>query len=524
MLKSAIHFLYFATVFTTGAVVLILEVAAVRLLTPIFGSSIYVLSSVLTTILLALSLGYFVGGRLSDHSPHYRFLYYLITTAGLLILILLHGSLTVIYPMEPVYSIIVGPLIYSLFFFFTPAFLLGMDSPYVIKLMTINTTPERSGRYVGGTFFWSTIGSICGSLSSGFWLIPQYGVVNTITGAALSLIAVGLLAPLILDFFHTQSFPPTRAPNATTQIAIIVLTLTVTGGLLTLIKKVNTPPTDVLFETDGLYSRIRITEETTDGRQIRRLRRDTNNSSAIYVDSTEHVFEYTRFVDIYPHMVADPEKFLMIGGGAYTIPRRVVDIDPNITVDVVEIEPQLFSLAQEYFQLDDISRINNYPEDARIFLKRTDSKYDVIFSDVFSSPNHIPFHLATVEYFQALRSALDTDGIVLVNLISSLNTETDSLTTVMIKTMSEVFPQLHAFTFRQEEEIGKIRNIIILASPSDDPLDFANVPELTNKHASSYPITTLAVDLSAFATKDALILTDDRSPIEFLLAKQLNKY
>jgi len=81
--------LFFLTVFCTGAAVLIVEVSAVRLLAPYYGSSLYVLSSVLSVILFALSVGYYAGGKMADRFPYHIPLYIVITSAGLVLLCLM---------------------------------------------------------------------------------------------------------------------------------------------------------------------------------------------------------------------------------------------------------------------------------------------------------------------------------------------------------------------------------------------------------------------------------------------------
>ena len=118
------RFLLFSTVFTTGAAVLIMEVAAVRMLAPYFGSSLYVLSSVLTVVLFALALGYYAGGRLSDRFPYHIPLYGIITLGVFTLLTLTVISLYVLPQSAASVPLLFGPLFYSILFFFLPAFLL----------------------------------------------------------------------------------------------------------------------------------------------------------------------------------------------------------------------------------------------------------------------------------------------------------------------------------------------------------------------------------------------------------------
>ena len=168
------YFLY-GTVFITGASVLIIEVVAVRMLAPQFGSSLYVLSSVLTIILAALSVGYYIGGNLADRNPHYEPLYSTIALSGVAVIALEFFALLILPYGSAFFSIVTGPLILGSVLFFLPAFMLGIVSPYVIKLLTRRTREDEIGAVVGATFFWGTIGSITGSLLTGFFSCHSLG-------------------------------------------------------------------------------------------------------------------------------------------------------------------------------------------------------------------------------------------------------------------------------------------------------------------------------------------------------------
>src|SRR3989344_8293886 len=164
-----------ASVFITGAAVLIVEVTATRILSPYFGNTIYTVTSVIGVVLTALSLGYYIGGIISDKYPSQKIFFAIIIVSGFFILFLR----LLIYFLLPFlannFSIISGPLISSLFLFFIPSFLLGTLSPYAIKLQQVNVVKEGVGKAAGEVFFWSTFGSIVGTIAAGFFLIPRIG-------------------------------------------------------------------------------------------------------------------------------------------------------------------------------------------------------------------------------------------------------------------------------------------------------------------------------------------------------------
>tara|TARA_B100000745_G_scaffold288833_1_gene226540 strand:- start:777 stop:2288 length:1512 start_codon:yes stop_codon:yes gene_type:complete len=494
----------FGTVFLTGAAVLVLEVAAVRILAPYYGSALYVFSSVLTVILAALSIGYWYGGKRADQKHSLDELYGLIAFSGLLVLALLLAAVTMLPAFSRIFPVSIGPLIFSFGLFFLPAFLLGIVSPYIIKIQSIHTPGTEIGSVVGKTFFWGTLGSIVGSIASGFYLIPTLGVELSIILTSIVLVGVGVVTPLFLD-------QPLRKKWMVSVLSIVV----VFGSFLYLL--IQTRDAQYAYRNDGIYSSIAIRDIDIYGQPGRILNRDTNSSSAIFLNNKDLVFDYTQFALLYPKLVPDAKSMLMLGGGAYTIPRTVVEHDPNITVDVVEIEPVLFELAQEYFDLSDISRITNYTEDARVFLNRSDKKYDVIFADLFSTSMAAPFHLTTYEYYKILQERLTPEGVLLLNYAGVPQGPQPSLTGSVFKTISAVFPNTRAFMVRPPRTT-KFQNIMVVSRNSDTPLQFPDA--LTFRSGQNPTFEDMELDLTTYDFTKEYLLTDDFAPVEKLMAKQ----
>ncbi len=185
-------------VFLTGACVLIVEVLAVRVFSPYYGNTIYTVSSVITVILLALSIGYYAGGITADRNPSPIRFFRLILASGIVLLVLhLVGTLT-LPAVSSALSIQVGPLVSAAMMFLLPALLLGMVSPYAIKLQSLAAPDQGVGRVSGAIFFWSTLGSITGSLLAGFVLIPLVGVDRVLIAVGVGLVLIGLIPLVVL--------------------------------------------------------------------------------------------------------------------------------------------------------------------------------------------------------------------------------------------------------------------------------------------------------------------------------------
>ncbi|MEM9336863.1 MAG: fused MFS/spermidine synthase [Patescibacteria group bacterium] len=496
--------LLYLTVFLTGAGVLIIEVAAVRVLTPFYGSSLYVFSAVLTTILTALSLGYWFGGQRSDKRHSLTDLFSIITLSG--VLVLLFELLTIITvpliasALPPTF----GPLVFAFGLFFLPAFLLGMVSPYVIKLQSLSTDPEHIGSVVGGTFFWGTVGSILGSIAAGFWLIPFYGVQNSIVAVGLGLVLTGLIIPAVL-----------RKPLSTNRWLVGLFITAVIVSLISLVE--DNDARNVVFKTEGIYSSITVSDTQHTGRPMRLLNRDTNNSSAIFLDGTDLVFSYTRFIELYQELVDDPQSLLVLGGGAYTVPRTLSIINPELAIDVVEIEPKLFEIAQTYFDYTPTENTRNFNQDARVFLSRSEDTYDIIFSDLFSTDLAAPFHLSTVEFYQEIYDHLSEDGVLILNYVGRPKGPRPSLTGSMVKTITSVFPNAVAYGLNNNDDV--FQNIIFIASKGERPIDLSDYA-MVNNYGENVPLEQLALNLDSYDREREILLTDDFAPVSRLMAKQ----
>src|SRR3989344_7026318 len=175
-------------VFLTGACVLIIEIVATRILSPYYGNTMFTVSSVIGIVLAALSVGYYFGGKYADKYPREKVFYSIILISGLSVILLHLLTLFLLPSLGYGLSIVSGPIISAIILFFTPSLLLGTLSPFAIKLQKQYFPEKGIGSITGEIFFWSTLGSIFGSLLAGFVLIPQFGISQIILAVAIILI------------------------------------------------------------------------------------------------------------------------------------------------------------------------------------------------------------------------------------------------------------------------------------------------------------------------------------------------
>ncbi|MBI2635456.1 MAG: fused MFS/spermidine synthase [Parcubacteria group bacterium] len=498
------------SVFITGACILIIEVVAVRVLSPHYGNTIFTVSSVISVILAALSIGYYAGGKFADRHPSLRWFFGIILVSGLVVLII-HFLGTIILPiLGTSLSLVSGPLVSSLLLFLAPAILLGTLSPYAIKLQSVQIPEQGIGSVSGKIFFWSTLGSIIGSLLAGFVLIPNFGIdyIFITTGIVLFLLGFIPLIALGLD----------KKRLAYSALAVVILALVA-------VFTVQQIKGDALYSKDGIYEKITIYDNILGSRPIRVFQQDRSASGAMFLDSddpTDLVYEYTKYYSLYKIFKPDVQNALVIGGGAYSVPKALLAELPNATIDVSEIEPSLFDLAKEYFNVEDTPNLYNYTEDGRRLLRDSDKKYDLIFSDVYYSFFSIPAHFTTQEFFTIAKEKLSSDGVFIANLIGDLSRQQPSLIFAEIKTFQNVFPNSYFFAIKTPEKTD-LQNIIFVGYKSDKKVDLNAVSILQNKNSIISSLRDKFINLNKYDLSPYPILTDNYSPVEYLTAEVLRR-
>lgn len=496
-----------AVVFLTGAAVLIIEITALRVLAPFFGSTIFTTSSVITVILLALSLGYAFGGQLATRFPNIRHFYLTILCGGISVVamaFLAHWFLPMVgYALSLQY----GPFFMSLVLFFLPAFLLGILSPFAIHLMHLDAQASDVGPIAGRIFFYSTLGSITGSLATTFWLIPFVGLQNIFVFTGLGLTLLGGM-PLIRR--HEFSAP----------LWLLLITGLAGSGALMNQHHLSALP-NLLHEEDGLYQKIMFYDTVFQGTPARVLLLDRQYSAGVSLPDHKPLFEYNQYYRLHQLLSQPAEHILVLGGGGYVLPQAFREALPGAFVDVVEIEPRLLALSQEYFSIpEDDPLMQNYVADARQFLQATDQQYDVIFCDAYNTLDSVPIHLSTQEFFQALRSKLKPGGMLIANFIGRIDRDPQyNYLAAVYKTIDTVFS--HPVLFATEGRVyGRNQNYILMAT--NDNIDWksalASLP--SNRDGWTQSLwNRIVTPEHVLPMQQVALLTDDYAPIEYYAAK-----
>lgn len=495
-------FLLRALVTFTGACVLVVEVLATRILAPHFGSSLYTLSSVLGVTLGALSVGYYIGGIIADKHPSWRTLGILIVLSGVTTILIWPFSLSVLPALGRSLSGGSGPLVGSILLFLVPCGILGMFSPYAVALEARFIPGHAAGRAAGNIFFWSTLGSIAGSIAAGFTLIPLLGIKLLIAAIGLSLLTVGAVMMLL-------------TMKKGRGIGFLISCLFLASSALSVPER-----SQAVYAVDGVYQRITVQDVAMDiaGNNLRVLWQDRNASSAVHLEDDELAFDYMRPVAAAWTGREPPRRSLVIGAGAFIVPGYIAKTLPDAEVDVVDIEPGLEDIATRFFRYEPTPRVRSIIADGRTHVR--DSKpYDLIMGDAYQATHSIPPHLTTQEFFALVKDHLTDEGMFIGNFIGSIETSKKTYLPAAMKTLLSVFPEGRFYGIQNPEGFA-VQNVIFIACKSDACIDpcsqaFKRSPDPVVSTLCEREVKVNAADLAMHP-----LLTDDYAPVEWLAAGQ----
>ena len=479
------YFIYMAVI-VSGMAVLAIELLGTRLLAPFYGADLYLWSALISVTLAALSFGYAAGGRLADRAPQITRLAFIQALAGLWI-IAIPWLRTPLLTLLQTIDLRLGVLINAAVLFFPPLTLLGMVSPYALRLKA--SSVEKVGTTAGNLYAVSTAASVVAALATGFLLIPHIGVQRLF-----------LLTGALLVLSGGIGFAMQRRVIAALISTIIA---TAIGALLltpTLIDQANAQ-TGLIAVVPSAYADVRVVDQDS----IRYLLIDGGSHSSVDLSTGQSRMAYVNVLDLAKNYSSSPGRMLAIGLGGGSVVRNFVR--DGWTVDAVEIDPVVTKMAQTYFGLSPADA-QVYEMDGRQFLMTHHELYDVIVMDAYGS-SFIPFHLVTQEAFELVRCRLRPDGILGVNL--ECVGWHDPLVSSVTATIKQHFR--HVIALPIAEPPDQFGNLVLLAS--DHPLDLEKEPPVPKDRFSPEYDRAHAWD-NRFEPDltGAQILTDDLNPVD----------
>lgn len=501
-----VKFIYL-TAFLCGVSVMAIELSASRLLAPTFGTSSIIWTIVIGLIMISLSIGNILGGRLADKHNSMDKLYSFIWIAAIWVaLIPLLGKYVIdliailLIWILPNSLLIAGSSISCLIIFSLPLILLGIVPPYLVKLAV--TDIKNNGKTTGQIYAVSTIGSIIGTFIPTFFTIPTIGTSKTF------FVFSGILNLICLIYFIPRKIRVFR--NLSSIIVIGILTFIPFGQSYAFWKD------NIRYESESMYNYLQVSE--TDDEMIL----STNVAfgiQSIYSKKkllSGYFYDYALIAPFFRKNVSfeEPNKLLILGMGTGTVAKLYKHFYPKAHIDGVEIDQKIVQLSKKYFNLQE-DEANIYINDGRTFLTTRDAdKYDVIMIDAYHDIT-IPFHMSTKEFFKQVKSHLTKDGIIVVNI---------NMRTTSNSEMVDYFGQTLKSVMAKVYKCSPDSNTMIYASDNVNcESDFLENASKVKNDQPLFSVTGFTKNNMQEVTESKLVLTDDLAPVEILGVKVLNE-
>ncbi|MBW2391244.1 MAG: fused MFS/spermidine synthase [Deltaproteobacteria bacterium] len=520
--------LYLVFIFLTGAITLAMELLASRVLTPYFGVSLFIWSGILSITLIALALGYYAGGRVTQTPREQRrfsldFLFLLMPTiSGIAI-----AASCLLYP-KIFYTLgstnlVMGAYAACMLLIFSPLVAVSSMNPLLIAIQSEKR--NRGGDSGSGlVFFVSTVGSVIGVSLTAFLFIPNVTNFNSllILGVTLSTIsliggltstglgpgeknrllgisAIGVAISLGLLSYsssYLKKNEPIAFGNGRWTLEREYTSLFGNTKIVTIAPAAGTPEAELIEKYGTLYYTDGITMNIID---------PNGRSLTPFTYALEFLANGLR---------PDAERALMLGLGAGIIPMQLAQ--RGVDVDVVEIDPSSIAAAEDYFGFDP-TRVDVIQTDARTYVRDCEDSYDVVLIDM-SHGDGLPEYLLSREFFLDIRRCLTRDGIAVFNTFAA--TEHLDAYYHIVKTVQAVFPEL--LMYHDGFEDGKRAISIYLAAlqgPADGNFEIPieTVPKGIAHTIERVFAQTRPLDASLLA--QAEILEDEFNRFSFLNLK-----
>jgi len=488
-------FLY-TVAFATGAAVMAGELSASRLVAPFFGTSTPVWALLIGTVLSSMAIGQLVGGRLAGRSAPggagpVRLLSGLLLAAALLLALLpVVGRPVMAGAMELMRGGSMGTLAASALgvnaVLALPMAALGAAGPVLLHQAV--QSREETGRIAGRIYALGTAGSLLGTWLSGLLLIPLLGTRTTLWLCAGGLALLGMVGLL-------------RGAGRVAGAGVVVLLLGV--GLALPQGPIKARP-GAIYEAETVANYVQVVE---DGTMRALYLNDGYAIQSLYpLDGSLPLFDVWGYYGAAPAWTVGgvPQRVLLLGLGGGTSARILRELYPSAEIVGVELDPQVVEAGQRFLGMP--TDIHVEVEDARAWLARDASRYDLVLVDAFQFP-YVPFQLCTHEFFRSLEAHLAPGGAVLLNV--GRDADSYEVVQALAATLSGVFPVVRGADVRNGS------NTVLVGSrhgaDEDAGLgalglgsrDLARLSRLT-------PPGLWEIDPSAPR------LTDDRAPVELL--------
>lgn len=419
---------FFFTAAITGGAIMIVEILGAKMLSPYVGTSHFVWTAQIAVALVALSFGYYVGGRVVDRTQRVGTLYWAILAAAGYLALTIALVEPVAYACLELKPFALASLLASMILYFIPLALLAMVGPFFVRVLTSSVL--NVGGNVGRLTAVSTFGSFAGTVLIGYVLIPF--LPNSWTMYLLSL----LLALLSLVYFIV--WRGKRENLAPVILVLIGSTALGYGGVRR--DQMRHSGSNEKFFGNSNFGTLQVMEGLNGQLYYLNDYLVQNTYDPATKQSTS-LFTYMLH-GLARGYTTNLNDVLCIGMGVGIAPMEFAR--DGARVDVVEINPAVVPMAKQWFDLAP-EKLNIVIGDGRQFLNDCAQRYDAVALDAFLGDSS-PSHLMTREAFAAMRDVLKPGGVLVINSFGNFAPGTDYFTTSLFKTLTNVFQRVRIHT------------------------------------------------------------------------------
>ena len=464
-MQSNHYIKYLSVIFFTGAVVLSLELLASRILTPFFGVSLYIWTSILSVTLIFLAIGYQFGGWVTSKidSKYYEELFISIPFLSSIFILISTITYPILLPKLTSLDLLVGSFIGSFVLLSIPLVLMSALNPILISIIK-DKNDQSSDSKSGFVLFISTIGSVFGVIFTALVLIPNFTNFSAYILNALFLIVYTLFIYFIIGY---NSFKKLKKLFLFLNLILFFCLLTIyyfKENYLNHFTTTKDPQGNtyiIKYENPSYYGNLKVVGiQPFNQNEISAYKLYQNGFTQNTIDKNGNsLSSYTYMMDALSQQTS-PGDALILGFGGGIIPKKLSAKGFNI--DVVEIDPITLEIAEQFFKYKKINT-NFFFEDARTYVRKCKKKYNLIIIDLFFADG-IPEHLTTIEFYDNLKNCLYDDGILISNSITDISN--DLTLNAVLSTFNAAFKNLYYFYDKTHvnQSTIKVTNLYILAT------------------------------------------------------------
>jgi len=504
------HYLYI-TVFFSGMTALAVELSASRLLGNVFGSSNLVWASIIGLILIYLTVGYWLGGKIADKVPEYVYFYKILMWASLTVGLVPMVARPLLRITANAFDqfqmpILAGAFVTVMVLFIIPVTLLGMVSPFALKLSLQDA--RDVGKTAGRLSAISTLGAFIGTFLPVLVLVPLIGTYRTFLFFSTLLMVIATIG----FFVYIDGKSWLRYG----WMPIILFMLWLFGA-----RGTDKATQNLIYEGESAYNYIQVVEEN----EYRYLRlNEGQGMHSVYHPTQLNYFGpwsqvlVAPFFNPPPHSLDSVRRMAVVGLAAGTTARQAGFVYKDIAIDGFEIDPLIVDVGKAYFDMNQ-PNLTVYVQDGRWGLAHVDKVYDVISIDAYRPP-YIPWHMTTYEFFMIVYNHLDDDGVMVINIGRSPLDRT--LINDLGTTIRQIFPTIFVM------DIPDSYNTILFASKQPGSWDnfLVNYQHLLESDPHPLLLEAMAMTITFRQPTPELtrVYTDDLAPIEWLTNKIVVDY